>query len=58
MDKGRATLREELAEAQADMRVLAEVLQMHRTHGHGCIGCECRRDKALALPGVVRVLAG
>ena len=60
MDKGRVTLREQLAEAQADVRALAEAMRTHRFHGHtffGCTGCRCRRDKALARPGVVRVLA-
>ena len=53
-------LKHDLAEAQADVRALAEALQMHRTHGHpfhGCTGCESRRDNALARPSVVRVLA-
>ena len=59
-----------LAEAQADVRALAEALQMQRTHGHTqsaagigrsnfhwCTSCESRRDNALARPGVVRLLA-
>mgnify|MGYP001618161376 CR=1 FL=1 len=48
----------QFAEAQADLRALAEALQMHRTHGHtfhGCTGCESRRDNALARPGVRRL---
>ena len=50
------TLRAQLAEAQANVRALAEVLQTHKTHNHGCLTCECRRDKALARPGVVVLL--
>ena len=52
-------LREQLAEAHADVRALAEALLMHRTHGHtfhGCTGCQSRRDNALALPGVQRLV--
>ena len=55
----RAELWEELFEARADIRVLARVLQRHRTHAHtfnGCNDCRSGRDEALARPGVVRVL--
>ena len=60
MDQGRATLREELAEAQADVRALAEAIIQYRMaqNPHDLDFPEMQPvTKALARPGVVRVLA-
>ena len=49
-----------MQEMEADLRALAEAVEMHRTHGHSCNNCgycESRLDNVLARPGVRRLLA-
>ena len=61
MDKGRATLWEELAAAQADVRALAEAARLLVEWCQGGadwkrVAAEEKAEEALARPGVQRIM--